>query len=142
MSAMTKQDFNEFIRWKIMSRGSNTSHHYTEQWLYIDPARTHRETILKFENLESDLRALMTKYQLRNILEQLNQNFQHKNTGRKKVFSKNDFDIETLALIRQVYYKDFEWFGYDIYDPSIKNLPATLPLLKKVNDMGKDSKGE
>jgi hypothetical protein len=71
--------------------------------MYLHPtAEIH---ILKFENLVPEFDALMGQYNIQGIT-------LARENSTAKVFSVSDFSPELIALINQVYDKDFEIFGY------------------------------
>lgn len=86
--------------------------HYLEQWRYLDfDQKIH---ILHKESLNADFEKLMRAYGLDVKLRE------KRNSHEDKTFSTEDFDSDTLNLIRDVYKKDFELFGYDVENPSQK----------------------
>jgi hypothetical protein len=61
--------------------------------------------ILKFENLAPEFDALMSHYNIQGIT-------LTRENSSTKFFTVSDFSPELIALINQVYDKDFEIFGY------------------------------
>jgi hypothetical protein len=100
-SKYNKNQFNNYIRQKIINRIASGGH-YTEQYKYYFSKNIH---VLKFENLKKEFDDLMKKYKL-NIKLNI-----HTNTNNK-FFTIKDFDEETIKLINDVYYKDFVTFNY------------------------------
>jgi len=100
----TKEQMNKFLILKIkeaeqVKRGD----HYTAQYRYMhNDVAIH---ILKFENLQVEFDALMATYEIKDIV------LTHDNATPKR-FSIDDFSAELIALINEVYHKDFELFGY------------------------------
>jgi hypothetical protein len=111
----TKDEFNLFINKWIKNASKNIENHslygrkggdhFTEQYKYLDSSIPIH--ILKFENIKEDFNELMKKYSY-NII--LNKKIQIS----KKIFGVNDFSNKTLELIKEVYKKDFELFGYSM----------------------------
>lgn len=95
--------FNLYIRNRINNR-STKGGHYSEQNKYLDEAVLLH--VLKFENLENDFENLMIRY---GIDLKLNRN----DNSNHRIFTKSDFDSETMQLIKFVYKMDFLMFGYE-----------------------------
>ena len=101
----TNQEMNNFLIDKIKNR-SKDGNHFTEQYKYLD--NTTPIKIIKFENLISELKQLYKQYNLN--IDLPNKKI---NSGRdKKIFTSNDFNEKLIELIKVVYAKDFELFGY------------------------------
>lgn len=95
------QVFNSSIVAHIRNRSSHGDH-WVEQYKYLDK---HIKHVLRFENLVEEFNALMKN---RNIPLTLGL---HRNKA-DKFFSEKDLLPETVALINDVYAKDFELLGY------------------------------
>jgi len=111
----TKQEFNTFITKWINNASQNKEtdptygrkggDHFTEQYKYLDPnVNIH---ILKFENVEEEFNNLMKQYSYNIILNK-------KVQVSKKIFDIKDLSKDTVDLIKIIYKKDFELFGYPI----------------------------
>ena len=98
----TKEQMNAFLIRKIKRR-RKSGDHYTEQYKYLHP--TVPIHILKFENLVPEFDALMGQYNIQGVT-------LARDNSTVKVFSVSDFSPELIALINEVYDKDFETFGY------------------------------
>jgi len=107
------EEFNNFIsKWIINASNNKENHpmfgrcggdHFTEQYKYLDPnINIH---ILKFENIEEEFNKLMKEYNYNIILNKYTQ-------VSKKIFNLTDISLENIELIKKVYKKDFELFGY------------------------------
>mmetsp|Transcript_20667 Transcript_20667/g.25380 ORF Transcript_20667/g.25380 Transcript_20667/m.25380 type:complete len:308 (-) Transcript_20667:328-1251(-) len=102
------ETFNDFIRQRMSERYTRTTnqYHYMEHSAYIDFRQ--KIHILRYENIESDFAALMRKYNI-NLKMTMNLN----KFKKKRTYTKEDLDSETVAMIQEVYKDDFEWFGYN-----------------------------
>jgi len=88
--------------------GKVTGGHFTPQNLYIP--LTFKIHILKYENLEEEFNKLMNQYNCNIIL--------NKKVNISKTYvSVNDISKENIELIKKVYKKDFEDFGYSMELP-------------------------
>ena len=97
----TKEDFNNFIKNRIVN-WKNFHGHYMPQSIHLqDDVKIH---VLKYEKLENDFNDLMKIYNLDLILNK------HDNKADIKKFTVNDFDTDTIKLINDIYYDDFEYF--------------------------------
>jgi hypothetical protein len=123
----TKEEFNAFVtKWIKNASNDKESHpmygrkggdHFTEQYKYLDPnVNIH---ILKFENIEEEFNKLMKDYSYDIILNK-------KVQVSKAIFSIKDFSKETIELIKEVYKKDFELFGYS---QDIENNTSTMHVI-------------
>ena len=102
-----KKMFNHFIQLKIISRLKEGSH-YTEQHLYYDNDKNIKIHVLKFENIKEDFNQLMRQYNL-NIKLNI-----HVNKQKIKKFTVKDLNETSINLIKKIYKKDFEMFGYSM----------------------------
>jgi hypothetical protein len=96
----TVNDFNEYIKYRILSRDLYSGDSFSPQHLYFTDKS--KLTILKYERLEEDFNKLMIEYNLpvRYINKLVNQS--------SKKFTKDDIDSENKELIKKAYEKDFE----------------------------------
>lgn len=108
--SITKELFNLFIKYRIITR-SSIGDHYTEQHLYIEEDPDVKIHILKFENLKEEFDALMKVYNIDLVLDT------QSNAGINKLYSVHDLSCEVISLINEVYKKDFEMFGYTMICP-------------------------
>ena len=113
-SFKTKEDFNNYLEFKIKNRNiinrsvfSPQNGHYIEQYRFLPPPglKCH---VLRFENLTSDFNQLMVQYQ---YPIRLKTHFNHGKRSHKK-FGLKDLSPQNIDLIRRVYQKDFEIFNY------------------------------
>jgi len=114
-----RRKFNIHVRENIWNRSDFpgiSGNHYCAQWKYVDTNSTTH--IIHFENLMEEFEDLMRAYDLTQVLNYTK--LDRVNVPKTKYFGVNDFDAHTIDLIRRVYRKDFEYFGYDMY-----HLPAT-----------------
>ena len=88
--------------------GKITGGHFTPQNLYIP--LSFKIHILKYENLEEEFNNLMNEYKYDITLNK-------KVNISKKYVSINDISKENIELIKNVYKKDFEDFGYSMELP-------------------------
>jgi hypothetical protein len=100
----TKEAFNAYLIRKIQNRTGECGH-YMEQSVYLDSTTT--QHILKFEELPSAFDALMGRYGLDVTLTV------HANARAGEWLTTADFSAELKSLIRTVYARDFELFGYE-----------------------------
>lgn len=98
-----KNDFNQWIKERIINRFNYPSYHFVEQHLYID--KNININILKYENLDKEFNLLMSKYNLDIRLDR------YDNKTEKK-FTIYDLSTETIKLINNIYYNDFILFNY------------------------------
>ena len=102
-------DFNNYIKKQILMREKGNlkrGDHYTEQYKYID--KNVNIHIIHFENLHTEFKELMEKYNL-----QLKINIHSNKSNLKRKFTVQSFSPEVIELINNVYHKDFEMFHYD-----------------------------
>ena len=103
-----KEEFNKYVRRRIKNR-CLIGYHWTEQHLYIKNIPDVH--ILKLENLNSDLQELFNKYNLN-----IDVSIDLKKTNvRKNVvnnYTKDDLDVQSIDLIKDVYKNDFILFNY------------------------------
>lgn len=93
--------FNSSIAERIRTRSLHGDH-WVEQYKYLNENIKH---ILRFETLVSDFNALMELYQI-----PLSLHLHHNKAA--KVFGVEHLFSTTIALINEVYAKDFEVFDY------------------------------
>jgi hypothetical protein len=136
-SCGTKEGFNAWISQQLhsilsaMTTPSTIMHgHWCPQHLYLTDAGGQRiilpDNILRFEKLDSDFEALMTRYRCPFTLKGAKKMLTSVNTTRpaeatsggavKTKFTVADLSAECVDLIRVVYKEDFTHFGYDL-DP-------------------------
>jgi hypothetical protein len=98
--------FNTYLeKWLNIIKKSGKVHgnHLIPQYKYIDTK--YLINVLKFENLEEDFNNLMSKYKYSIILNKHVSKF-------NSVLSVNDIISSNIILIKSLYKKDFEQFGY------------------------------
>ncbi len=137
-----KEDFNNFIEYKILNRNKpNTLHnnsiggHFTEQYLYMDS--NIKINIIKYENLEEDFDDLMQKYNIDLSINNRYYNSKYASTpisglikplsqdllnNQSKKFSIEDLSPKVINLINTIYSKDFTYFNYKKISPTSNNL--------------------
>ena len=115
-----------FQLWRNFRRG-----HFLEQWRYLDPSVTVH--VLKKESLATEFPALMKKYGLPVTLNVTI------NKGLPKKFGIDDFTMDTIHLINEVYAKDFELFGYSkllTEVPAPKRIPVKYHNRINLDNLG------
>jgi hypothetical protein len=118
----TKDEFNNYIREKIMKRPL-LGGHFSEQYKYLDNDPTIRINVLKYENLDVEFKELMKEYNLNLTLnKELNKT--------NKIFNVIDISDDNIKLINYIYKKDFEMFNYKMKAGLEKCQRATCPYLK------------
>jgi hypothetical protein len=101
----SKEEFNQYLITKINNRSINI-----QRFHYIE--------LIKLENMYDELTKLFKKYNLDiNIPNKKLNSKEERNS--KLLFTINDFNIELINLINEVYDKDFKVFGYDKMEISI-----------------------
>ncbi len=152
-----KEDFNNFIEFKILNRNKPNTHHnnsvgghFTEQYLYMDS--NVEINVLKYENLEEDFDNLMKKYNIELNINNLYYNSKYalspisgltkplskdvlNNQLKSKKFSVEDLSPKVINLINTVYSKDFTYFNYTKINPTKK-----IHSLEKNHSENKDKK--
>ena len=108
----TKEQFNKYLIEKINLR-SETGHHYTEQYKYIDTDENIKINIIKFENLNDELTELFQKYHINIDPKKYDKINAKENHNTQIKFTVNDFDEELIKLINEVYHTDFATFNYE-----------------------------
>ena len=106
----SKEGLNTFIKDKLTHFKKNerwNGCHILPQYKYTH-GNIKCDHILKFENLENDLKKLNENYENKNI----NNIKLEKNNKSKSKLNTNDLTQESKDLIYKVYKKDFELFGY------------------------------
>jgi hypothetical protein len=100
LQSFTVHDFNEYIKYRILSRDLYSGDSFSPQHLYFTDKS--KLTVLKYERLEEDFNKLMIEYNLpvRYINKFVNKS--------PKKFSKDDINKENKQLIKQAYQKDIE----------------------------------
>ena len=111
----SKDEFNTIIRkWIENVKFGKENHpnfgkkggdHFTEQYKYYD--KNNKPHIIKYENLENEIKALLKEYDY-------NCNNIKFNKEMKFTFSISDISNENIKLINNVYKKDFQLFNYDM----------------------------
>ena len=123
----TQRRFNAFISRRIRARGDRSQGHYIEQVKYLDTNTT--QHVLRYEELPHAFDALMKKYGINVRLRRVH------NARVPGKFTTAHFSAELVKLIKKVYARDFEEFGYDPEQRggppsrSIKGVPE--PQLRK-----------
>ena len=100
-------DFNNWLQQRLR-KGETSGGHFIPMSDYLDPDPLVIQHIIRFENLEADLRHVLGLY---NISLQ-NRKIPKRNNGQKRFFSRQNMSQETLAHIRYFYAGDFVNFGY------------------------------
>ena len=142
--ASTAEEFNQYINDRLLklkydiSVNAKLESHYVPQYLYLykesttgtfptttstSPLQRICNNIIHIENFVEEFNELMIKYNYDyirlsendfniNIMDNLKLNVNHKTA--KKMFMVQDFSEENLALIQELYEKDFALFNYDM----------------------------
>ena len=105
----SKEEFNKFLIDKINKK---PDYHYYEQYRYIDNVAV--INIIKFENLNEELKILFEKYKIDIDLNEYKKENTKEEKNKQIKFTINDFNYELITLINNVYKKDFELFGYEM----------------------------
>ena len=98
--------YNKFIQKQITNRP--VFDHWREQYNYLPILDNVVCHILKYENINEEFNTLMKRYNLDLELNTVS-------NKSNRIYGINDFSIETILLINDVYSKDFEMFGYKKY---------------------------
>jgi hypothetical protein len=100
LDTFTVENFNEYIKYNILSRDLFSGDSFSPQHLYF--TNKSKLTILKYEKLEKQFNELMVEYNLpiRYSPKKINESY--------KKFTKSDINSENEKLITEVYRKDFE----------------------------------
>ncbi len=93
-------------------------HHFTEQYKYIDSSTT--IYVLRFEDLKNEFNSLMKLYKLPMRLTK------HLARSSRHSISEYDLNDENIELIKEIYAKDFEIFGYSM-DIENKSILSPVP---------------
>ena len=106
----TQAQFNKYLISRIRARRGlggayNLQGHYIEQVKYLDPSTT--QHILRYEELPHAFNALMKLYGINVTLGSVH------NARVPGRFTTAHFSDELVELIKTVYARDFEEFGYD-----------------------------
>eukprot|EP00438_Fugacium_kawagutii_P020737 Skav225293 [mRNA] locus=scaffold4099:379953:380438:+ [translate_table: standard] len=101
----TNKDFNEWLQ-KRLRRGETSGGHFIPLSDYLDPDPLVTQHIIRFENLDADLRYVLGLYNI--TLGKIPK----RNNGQKRFFSRKNMSEETLMHIRYFYAQDFLNFGY------------------------------
>lgn len=109
----TKEDMNKYIIRKLekiqIKKYIDLKYHYIPQYLYMDnKCLIH---VIKFENLNIELKKLFSDYNLNIKLSDKKVNTKEEKNKKIK-FTINDFSEELINKINMIYKKDFEIFGY------------------------------
>lgn len=107
-------EFNRFIRFRLldlkqkMKNNEKIHQHYTPQHYYFVDKEGNNiiKNVLKLENLSVDFNELMEKYGYEYMLDQ--------KEVTKRNFGVLHLSYENISLIREIYKKDFEMFGYSM----------------------------
>jgi hypothetical protein len=100
LNKFTVNDFNDYIKYRVLSRDLYSGDSFSPQNLYF--TNKSKLTILKFERLQEDFNKLMVEYNLPVRYTNLTVN------GSYKKFSKDDINKENRDLIQKAYEKDFQ----------------------------------
>jgi len=101
-----RNSFNQYIQNAIKTRAPRPrGDHYTPQHLYVNGVPG--LNVLKFENLAIEFKDLMRKYNIN-----LSLNKKNNSSANHKRFTVTDFGPNSIALINEVYSKDFSEFNY------------------------------
>ncbi|CAE7579832.1 fadB [Symbiodinium natans] len=103
----TQKDFNDWIQGRLR-QGGTPGGHFIMMTDYLDADPNVTQHIVRFENLDADLRFVLGLYNI--TLKRL----RHDNGGGKRMFTKRNISNETLAYIRAYYAADFVNFGYPL----------------------------
>ena len=119
----TVSGFNEWISKRLCtvkaqmsdkSPDSALQGHWTPQYMYCEDADgrliVRRENVVLLEDLQNQYARLIERYGLSE--EYQLSNTESLNVGTSKSFSPADLDSRNVALIGEVYEKDFEFFGF------------------------------
>lgn len=131
--------FNEFIHNALLNIKNERynrnlfqrkdGHHFTEQYKYFDTNTT--VYVLRFEDLKTEFNTLMKLYKLPMRLNK------HLARSSRKSISEYDLNDENIELIKEIYKRDFEVFGYSM-DIEDKNIPSSLhftPDIKTISNI-------
>lgn len=144
----TVSGFNEWIRTRLDSikamladKSGDTvlQGHWTPQYMYVADSTgkliVHKDNVVFLEDLKNQYSRLVERYHLPSEFN-LN-NAQSLNVGSEKTFAPSDLDSRNIALIGEIYGKDFEFFGYSTEVPS-----APAPPKPKEQDASSSSSSQ
>ncbi|KAI2492995.1 sulfotransferase family [Fragilaria crotonensis] len=109
----THRSFNFWIL-RVLTQRSNSMGHLLPQHYYVYDSDGNQviDHVIRFENITSEFDELMRLYGLNVTLSQNEKINQGHQSAEGMKFSTKDFTQQTLALINEVYRKDFELLGY------------------------------
>jgi len=107
-------EFNRFIRSRLldvkqkMKKNEKIHQHYTPQYYYVVDKEGNNiiKNVLKLENVSVEFNELMKRYGYEYSLDQ--------KEVTKRNFGVLHLSYENISLIREIYKKDFEMFGYSM----------------------------
>lgn len=103
----TNKDFNDWLQVRLR-QGQTPGGHFIPQSDYLDPDPEVTQHIIKFENMDADLRHVLSLYNISYPEKKLAK----RNNGQKRFFSRKNITEETMGYIRFYYSGDFLNFGY------------------------------
>jgi hypothetical protein len=114
----TPEALNEWIQHKLGHFSSRTGHLLPQSFYILDQDGKNQivRHILRYENLHLEFAQLMGLYQLPIVLspsQRTNEGVEHGSNTRRRI-TRQDLSADTIALINQVYERDFRLLGYDM----------------------------
>jgi hypothetical protein len=105
-------DFTEFARFVSAKSERQSNHHFRSQHYFL--AGCKMDFVGRFENLQTDLHMLISRYQLPDSLEDFSERYFNRSEDRTDY--REYYDDKTRRLIAERYAKDIRLFNYSYHD--------------------------